>query len=421
MYKILWITNTPLNEVKRKLGKPESGTGTWYDNLLMCLKETNKFQFHIICPCLEKSFKFRSDDILFYCIKSGLNLVNVSDRSFLRKVFSIIDNVKPDVIHIHGTERISGLLKYYYPQLKIPIVISMQGLTKPIYDEMKSRIIYFISIGFKSHGSIFNVVNYILQQIKWINNLRISSHRERKIIELNTYFFGRTDFDKDYIFSLNNKARYFHEPRILRKQFYLNKWNYNDIEKQTLLVLNARGPSKNVEILIVALSYLKNKYRNIKLKIGGISENSIYSQYLLMFAEQFKVRNNVEFLGYLTELDTIRALKQAHIFCLTSYIENSPNTLAEAQIMGVPSIAHITGGVKSYVNEDSTMFFWNNNSNELAEKIDLLFSNPESIISKSENLFLLARQRHDISKVQALLGAAYCDLIKLSVSQTKYE
>jgi glycosyltransferase involved in cell wall biosynthesis len=62
-----------------------------------------------------------------------------------------------------------------------------------------------------------------------------------------------------------------------------------------------------------------------------------------------RVINNINFLGILSEEDIIREFQNCNIFICPSSIENSPNSLGEAQLIGIPTISAYVGGIPDMV------------------------------------------------------------------------
>jgi glycosyltransferase involved in cell wall biosynthesis len=52
------------------------------------------------------------------------------------------------------------------------------------------------------------------------------------------------------------------------------------------------------------------------------------------------------------EEEVVQILLDSDIFCQTSHIENSPNSLCEAMILGMPIIASLAGGTSSMLKNN---------------------------------------------------------------------
>lgn len=414
MYKIVWITHVPLMEVKKKMGLGDFGTGTWFDNLLKCLLATGEYKIYIISPFPGKDFILKNGNAVHYIIDNKLSIYNVGESQFLEKINSLIKSISPDLIHIHGTEKITGLLQRHYGPYAAPIIISIQGLTGPIFKILITRFIYFHKIIIKSKLSYTLKAKWFYLQNQYFYNLLQSGLREKKILKENTLFFGRTDFDRNYIRKMNPSCLYFKEARILRDLFYREKWALSQAEKNSIILTNIRHPAKCAETALIAVGLLIKKFTDIKLRIGGLDKNSAYAQYLLSMASKRGFIKSIEFLGCLSEADTVFWLRKSHIFCLTSLIENSPNTLAEAQMIGMPCIAHDVGGVSSYIEDDCSFIYTKNDPNELASRIESILLDDNVATELGAKAYKVAHDRHDIGYVVQSISTTYKSLIAKS-------
>ena len=85
----------------------------------------------------------------------------------------------------------------------------------------------------------------------------------------------------------------------------------------------------------------------------------------------------------------------AHLFICPSSIENSPNSLGEAQLLGVPVIAAYVGGTPDMVAHNETGLLYRFEEVEmLAEHIRNIFTNTTIALSLSKNSIHAAQERH---------------------------
>ena len=93
-------------------------------------------------------------------------------------------------------------------------------------------------------------------------------------------------------------------------------------------------------------------------------------------------------------------LKKTHVFVVPSAVENSPNSLAEAMIMGAPCIGAYTGGVPDMLENGACSFLYPFLEDAmLAEYIRRLFSADEIALKFSAAARDSASKRHDRSKI----------------------
>jgi glycosyltransferase involved in cell wall biosynthesis len=64
---------------------------------------------------------------------------------------------------------------------------------------------------------------------------------------------------------------------------------------------------------------------------------------------QYHLEENICFLGTLDEKEMCEQYLRANVFVLPSAIENSPNSLGEAMILGTPVVVSDVGGVKNMI------------------------------------------------------------------------
>ena len=108
--------------------------------------------------------------------------------------------------------------------------------------------------------------------------------------------------------------------------------------------------------------------------------------------------------------------KLANIFICPSSIENSPNSLGEAQLVGVPCIASYVGGVPSMItNEISGLLYQFDEHEMLASLVCKIFSDDDLALKLSQQGIITAEKRHN-KKINAQTTFAIYNSI---INQTK--
>ena len=74
--------------------------------------------------------------------------------------------------------------------------------------------------------------------------------------------------------------------------------------------------------------------------------------------KKYHLENNVTFLGFLDENKMCDRFLKSNVFVCPSSIENSPNSVGEAMILGVPTISADVGGVKNQLVHEKEGFIY---------------------------------------------------------------
>ena len=124
-----------------------------------------------------------------------------------------------------------------------------------------------------------------------------------------------------------------------------------------LFLSQGNQPRKGLHWLLQALPPVLEKYPDLTLHIAGwpmVKKGLLlepllrlllpYQTYLKKLIRKYHLEKQVVWLGCLSEADMRAALLQSSIFVMPSSLENSPNSLGEAMLLGMPCIATDAGG-----------------------------------------------------------------------------
>lgn len=137
---------------------------------------------------------------------------------------------------------------------------------------------------------------------------------------------------------------------------------------------------KGVDLIIKAVSYLKNihKSQNINISIYGYSRSTeaikgFYNDIKLYGIEEF-----IKLQGPLHGKEKQNVLSKADIFVLPSRSEGFPNAVLEAMLVGIPVVVSNVGALPEIIkNGYNGLLFENENYTEFAEKMNYLLNNAE--------------------------------------------
>jgi glycosyltransferase involved in cell wall biosynthesis len=158
---------------------------------------------------------------------------------------------------------------------------------------------------------------------------------------------------------------------------------------------------------------VRREFRDAKLKLAGnIGTRRGYDRFLRRMITQTGLWGTVEFLGYLDASAMVRELCRAHVFAISSYIENSPNSLCEAMQVGLPCVASYAGGIPSLVEQGRTgLLFPTGDTPLLAEAIMRIFRDDDLACRLSVAARDAASERHAPQRVLSQLLNAYKNVI----------
>jgi len=306
------------------------------------------------------------------------------------------DSFLPDLVHIHGTEYPHSLA-YVNACGTNNVVVSIQGLVS-VYAEF-----YMGGLSSKEcTASLRDILRWdslALQQ----KRMEQRGELEKELLCRVNHVIGRTSWDRSHVWAINPNAHYYFGNETLRASFYEKKWSYSACEPYSIFLSQAHYPIKGIQQLIKALPLVKHHYSEVKVYVAGndfIHVSALRKNGFTLFIEKlikrYGVAENIVFLGSLSEEEMAEQYKKSHVFVCPSAIENSPNSVGEAQLVGVPCIASYVGGSMDMIQEGETGFLYRFEETALlAYRVCELFGDPGLCTSLSEKERIVSRERHN--------------------------
>ena len=358
--KILWITNTIFPAACKSLGIPAPVIGGWMYGLSMQIASVQGNHLSVATTYNGLEFKiFKINEVIYYLLPA--KSTTSYQKSLEPHWVKICNELNPDIIHIHGTEFTHGLAcMRSCPSLNY--IVSIQGMVG-IY----SRYYY---AGINSRALLKHITFRDLVRFDTVFQAK-RKFKKRGIFE-KEYFqrthnvIGRTSWDYAHVRAINQKVNYHFCNESLRDVFYAaEKWDINNKSDYTIFLSQATYPIKGLHQILKAVALLKEEYPKIKIRIAGSSiikystilekiKLSGYGSYIQNLIRKLNLYDHVQFIGMLKEEQMVAEFKNAHIFICPSSIENSPNSLGEAQLLGVPVVASYVGGIPDMVTHGET-------------------------------------------------------------------
>lgn len=279
---------------------------------------------------------------------------NIDFFDIKAQVLEIIDNLSPDIIHVFGTEGSFSQISLYTPR---PVVYHIQGIVNPYLNT-------YLPINQSKFSFYFNF-NYLLNNIKGnspafdLKRFKNQAKREAKVLKSVNYVMGRTDWDKSVVHIFNPLVNYFHVDEVLRATFYDSNSSIIKEKGNVLHIVSTLSPTvyKGIDVVLKAAKAFKElTHIDFQWEIIGLDSNS---KLLMHFEKTEKIKHNevnIKCVGKKTPDQLVKCLQKANIYVHPSYIDNSPNSVCEAQIIGLPVIACNVGGVSSIVEHGYSGF-----------------------------------------------------------------
>lgn len=364
--KILWITNQPTPDIGAAMGLHVGYGGGWMTSMSKQLSRDHILSIAFPVPnSIAQTKKDVVCGISAFGIPTKKNAAIV-DNQLVQSFRDVISEVSPDVIHIWGTEYVHtycAMLAIYDLGLSDRTVVSIQGLVSvyanhfwgyarsPLeYESIFSRIV--------SSNSLYRQYKSFINRGKF----------ERLTISLAKHVIGRTDWDKACVEQINSNAVYHHCNETLREAFYSDRWDYESCIKYSIFMSQGNYPLKGFHLALKALPEIIKKYPKTCLyitgrdctysKLGFRSGLSTYERYIRKLIKSYNLQEHVVFLGNLDEQEMKRQFLRCNVFLSASSIENSPNSVGEAMLLGVPTVSSDVGGVKNLFTHEREGFIY---------------------------------------------------------------
>lgn len=419
MKKILWIVNTIFPYPAEKLGLKKTSFGGWLNSLSDTLRKSEDFKLAIATVYNGKDLKKMDDGQVIYYLLPGAPALKY-DKKLEKYWKDINEEFKPDLVHINGTEYAHGLA-FINACPNVTTLTSIQGLVS-VYAN-----VYYANIPVKdiikniTFRDIIKNDSIIQARKKFIKR----GKNEIEILKKTNAITGRTIWDYSNVQAINLNVKFYWSNRILREEFYNSKkWDISKIERHSIFCSQAGYPIKGLHYMIEAANILKREYPDIKVYVAGqnITKSdtmkekmkiSGYGKYIKGLIKKYNLEENIIFIGMLNAQGMVNKLLNSNAFVQTSAIENSPNSLGEAMMLGVPCIASYVGGTCDMLEHEKEGFLYTYTEPAiLAQYVKRIFEDDELCMKFSKNEIKKASITHDKDRITKETIDMYNDILK---------
>ncbi|MCL2254132.1 MAG: glycosyltransferase family 4 protein [Lachnospiraceae bacterium] len=429
--KVLWLCNIMLPEIARELNISYSNREGWlsglYDHimkdentdieLLICFPfDDRETQNAIKAKAKSDSYKdidvknvikFNTAHSTCYGFREELTTPEKYDAGLEELMQFILQDANPDIVHIFGSEFPHALAMARASGRRGRILLSIQGLCGKIADVYTEGIPSEIIESETFRDIVKN--DSITQQKQKFEQRAVY---EKELFSLVNHISGRTNFDKEATSYLNPNAAYHHLNENMRESFYRGRWNSNDCEPYTIFLSQGDYPIKGFHLLLKAMPKILLKYPEARLYVAGNDilgssrydvinklkkkvKISSYGKYIKSLIFKNQLEENVIMTGPLDEEMMKERFLKSSVFICPSIIENSPNALCEAMLLGMPVVAAAVGGIPCLINDcKDGLLYEPGNISDLAAAVQIAW-NRETAEEIGEAAAKRALKRHN--------------------------
>lgn len=382
--RILWLSNFPFSS------KDLSNTGTWVQPLAEALVTNHNIQIGNVSwgnnPCHE--------------IINGIEQWIITPKRLSRygheaptriclQVLNIIEEFKPDLVHIWGTESAwASIVRKGY--IKTNTLLEIQGLLYPYYHY------YLGSLSIKDIIDCVHLKEILMPWRNLLGKQHVFKKRgieEKRNLKAFRNIATQSNWSRYYVSTCVPQAELFTSKIMLRPAFYNANWNYHLDVSHPIIFSTFSGaiPYKGMHILLETVSILKEKYPHIELRIAGtfyIGNKLIdgYSLFLRYLIKKYQLEQNIVLLGNIDATTIVKELENADVCVIPSFVETYCLAFAEAMIVGCPVVCAYSGAMPELALDKEDVLFYNPADAYMsARMIEYTFDNPDKTILRSQN------------------------------------
>lgn len=259
------------------------------------------------------------------------------DVSMVPKLYRIMKQEKPDVVHTH-----LDVVKYAAAAAKLA--------------KVKNCIHTVHNVAEKEAEGLAQKINKLYFKLGWATPVALSPEVRRTVASV----YGLDERNISVIYNGVDLSK------------CLPREDYGTRDTVTLLHIGRFNEQKNHVGLLQAFQKLRMQYPQCRLQLLGDGELRTEME---GYARALGVSDAVHFLG--NQSDVYPFLREADIFVLPSKYEGIPMTIIEAMETGLPIVATAVGGVPDMLQDKENALLVSCDPDAICAACAQLVSNPE--------------------------------------------
>nr|WP_317406742.1 glycosyltransferase family 4 protein [Fournierella massiliensis] len=411
---VFWLLNFLPPPMARALDLPVQASGSWVMALQQALEEQPVRL--ILCaysPAVSKTQRREIGGVVYLALPAA------GGKEALQAALAA---EQPDLLQIFGTENDHAVwaLENFAPQKTL---LYIQGLAGPCGEHMADGLPpRFLRRQRMKERLAARTGGATVRQLR--EGLLEKGEAEKKVFALARNVLGRTEWDKAFTASVNPQARYYKLNEILRAPFYSGGWQRDPLRRPRIFVSQGNIPLKGLHRVIEALPAIAARYPDVQVDVAGwppprkgallqpvMNWLAEYPGYLDQLARRLGVADRIRYTGVLNAEAMKTCFLQSSVFLLPSSLENSPNSLGEAMLLGMPCAAANVGGVPSMMEDKKEgLLFDPARPDQMTQAVLALLDDPAGAEAMGKAARARAMADHDPKAIAAAQMALYNQL-----------
>lgn len=287
----------------------------------------------------------------------------------IRRVRQYVNGIADqyDLLHIHGIEQQYHVMG---AEVKIPKVLSAQGFVTEYIKYLSKKPDY--------------------AHVSWT----VAGYYERRYASSVKHFICRTHWDKSVIRRLQPQAVIHHNWELMRPEFYQAITPLVGEPPAAMLFVGGLNAIKGIREALQTLNLLRS-HLPIRLIVTGYGTKTELMQMVSTLDLVNITDDAVEHRGMLTAMQLWAAYHDAFCLLHPSYIDNSPNSVCEAQLAGLPVVASNVGGVSSLVEPYQTGLLTSLDPADIARSVEELWTDAPLRRTLTAKARVISLERYD--------------------------
>lgn len=432
--RVLWVCNIMLPAVAKHLGLEASNKEGWLTGLsaeILKKQRENGVALGICFPAEGKLADFDEKlevpgtdaKIHAFGFCEDLLRAEVYDERCERRLGEIMERFQPDLIHCFGTEFPHTLAAVKAFGKRERTLIGIQGLCSVCANYFRADL----------PDRVWRRTTF--RDFVRRDDLRRQHEKyvQRGVYEVEAvqragHITGRTKWDKKYTGAWNPEAEYHFMNETLRPCFYEGRWEPESCRRHSLFLSQGDYPLKGLHYVLQAMPDILRDYPDAEVYVAGNSiiksaaEKGLagckgklklesYGKYILQLMRETGTLGKIHFLGRLNAGQMKEQYLRSNVYVCASTVENSPNSVGEAMMLGVPTVCAEVGGIPDiFTGGVDGPTYRTGDLKGLAEAVKIMFAGGGRVDAYREAEREHARRTHDPQKNYERLMEIYGEI-----------